>query len=132
MSPMFEMFEGHLHTWRCPAERSKEALCTRSDISYCGKEKFQVPSFLLCKTTSGIWNIALLKRNTKWEFFLRIFLNEILPMYYHSVTKRLMGNGRGSHKFQDRDDIMLMLISIHVIPLVPYEKLHNNICPLML
>uniref|UniRef100_A0A0A9EBI5 Uncharacterized protein n=1 Tax=Arundo donax TaxID=35708 RepID=A0A0A9EBI5_ARUDO len=42
MPAMFEMFEGHLYTGRCNVKGSKEALCTRSDISHRGKKNVQV------------------------------------------------------------------------------------------
>jgi hypothetical protein len=43
MPPRFEMFERYMYTRRRLAKGSKEALCTRPDLSHSGKKNVQVP-----------------------------------------------------------------------------------------
>ncbi|OEL25128.1 hypothetical protein BAE44_0013850 [Dichanthelium oligosanthes] len=59
MPPRSEMFEGYMYTRRCNAKGSKEALCTRSDISHSGKKNVQIIVLLM-----KVSNISMSKLNS--------------------------------------------------------------------
>jgi hypothetical protein len=119
MSNTFEMFEGYLHTWRCSVERSKEALCTRSDISHCGKEKFQVPSVLnKCITLKGSeilhWCRVTLDTTRMYQVLQKV----------NGVMAEVLTNFRSRNNVAD-------WCQGSSVSLVSYQNLHNNLCPLI-